>query len=146
LAISVRLLLADLTASVAVVLEAGELREPRMATTDELKDRIAAFARELAAEMGEVDDSEALSWLDAIETQAVEIGDAVHAELVKQTSATRPPQEESTCPGCGQPGRYEGQRERELIGRRGPVTIAEPEYFCPCCRKAFFPADDGDRR
>ena len=117
-----------------------------MATTEEMKQRIAAFARELAAELGEVDDSNALSWLDAIETQAVEIGDAVHAELVEQTSATRPTEAESTCPGCGKLGRYQGKRNRELIGRRGPVTISEPEYFCPCCRKAFFPDDAGDRR
>ena len=52
-----------------------------MATTDELKERIAAFARELAAELGEVDDSNALSWLDAIETQAVAIGDAIGVEV-----------------------------------------------------------------
>ncbi len=117
-----------------------------MATTDEFQARISAFARELAAEFGEVDDSEALSWLDAIETRAVEIGDALHAELVQQVSANRPAEEESTCPRCGQLGQYKGNRRRELISRRGPVAIAEPEYFCPCCRKAFFPDDGGHRR
>ena len=111
-----------------------------------IKERIEAFTRQLHEELGEVDDSNALSWLDAIETQAVEIGDAVHAELVEQTSATRPTEAESTCPGFGQLGRYKGQRKRELIGRRGPVTISEPEYFCPCCRKAFFPEHPDDRR
>ena len=109
-----------------------------MATGQDVKQRIAAFARELSEELGEVDDSDALSWLDAIDTQAVEIGDALHAELVQQKAACRPVEEESLCPQCGQPGRYQRQRERELIGRRGPMTIAEPEYFCPCCRKAFF--------
>jgi uncharacterized protein with PIN domain len=110
-----------------------------------MKQRIEAFALELREELGEVDDSDALSWLDAIETEAVEIGDAVHAALVKQRSADRSAEDESICPECGQPGRYQGRRERELVGRRGPVTVAEPEYFCPCCRKAFFPADQGDR-
>jgi hypothetical protein len=118
-----------------------------MATTDEIKERIAAFACELAEELGEVDDRDALSWLDAIETQAVEIGDAVSVELLRRKSTDRPAaDEQSPCPQCGKPGRYHGQRKRELIGRRGPVTIAEPEYFCPCCRKAFFPDDQGDRR
>lgn len=118
-----------------------------MATTHQIKERIAAFARELAEELGEVDDSDALSWLDAIETRAVEIGDAVSVELLRRKSTDRPAAaEESTCPQCGKLGRYEGHRERELIGRRGPVTITEPEYFCPCCRKAFFPDDRGDRR
>ena len=118
-----------------------------MATTQELKERIAAMVRELSEEFGDVDDSDALSWLDAIETRAVEIGDAVTAELVKQKSADRPADEdESTCRQCGQLGQYKGRRSRELIGRRGPATICEPEYFCPCCRKAFFPDDQGDRR
>lgn len=117
-----------------------------MATTDFLKERIAAFACELREELGEVDDSDALSLLDAVETEAVEIGDAVQAALVKQWSADRPVEDESICPGCGQPGCYKGRRERELIGRRGPITVTEPEYFCPCCRKAFFPDDPRDRR
>jgi hypothetical protein len=117
-----------------------------MATTDGIKERIAAFARELAEELGEVDDRDALSWLDAIEAQAVEIGDAVSVELLRRRSrdcATA--DEQTTCPQCGQLGRYQGQRERELIGRRGPVTIAESEYFCPACRRAFFPDDQDDR-
>lgn len=117
-----------------------------MATIEEINQRIEVFARELCEELGEVDDSNALSWLDAIETEAVEIGDAVQAELVKQRSADRPAEDESVCPQCGQAGRYQGQRQRELAGRRGPVPIAEPEYYCPCCRKAFFPDDRSDRR
>jgi hypothetical protein len=117
-----------------------------MATTDEIQERIASFARELAEELGEVDDHDALSWLDAIEAQAVEIGDAVSVELLRRRSRECPAaDEQAICPKCGQLGRYQGQRERELIGRRGSVTIAESEYFCPACRRAFFPADQGDR-
>lgn len=115
-----------------------------MATTQEIRERIAAFARELREELGEAEENEALSLLDAIESEAVEIGDALQAELVKQWSARRPVTEEACCPQCGQPGRYEGQRERELIGRRGPVMIQEPEYFCPACRRAFFPDEPCD--
>jgi hypothetical protein len=112
-----------------------------------MQERIAAYARELAEEFGEVDDSNALSWLDAIETRAVQISDAIAAELVKQKSQDRPVEEdESSCPQCGQLGRYQGKRERPLLTRRGPTTIAEPKYYCPCCRKAFFPDDQSDRR
>lgn len=117
-----------------------------MAVTPEIKERIAAFVRELAEELGEVDDSDALSWLDAVERQAVEIGDAMSTELLERRSANLPTSnEESTCPRCGKLGRYQGLRERELIGRRGPVTLGEPEYFCPACRRAFFPCDPLDR-
>lgn len=118
-----------------------------MAVTPEIKERIAAFARELAEELGEVDESGALSWLDAIESQAVEIGDAMSTELLERRSAELPTSsDESTCPQCGKLGRYQGQRQRELIGRRGPVTLSEPEYFCPACRRDFFPGDPDDRR
>ena len=118
-----------------------------MAVSQELKKRIAALARELAEELGEVDDSNALSWLDAVERQAVEIGDAMSNALLQRRAAKLPTSEgESACPKCGKLGRYRGQRQRELTGRRGPVTIAEAEYFCPSCRKAFFPGDPDDRR
>jgi len=113
-----------------------------MAISARMKERIEAYVRELAAEFGEVDDSDADSWLDAIENQAVEIGDAVAAELMKKQSAERPADDEAACPQCGKTGRYRGLRQRELISRRGPTTIAEPEYYCPCCRKAFFPSDE----
>jgi hypothetical protein len=120
-----------------------------MATSDQVEAKIAAFARQLAEEFSEIDeenlDDHALSWLDAVETRAVEIGDAVTTELLRQKSSDRPAQDESACPQCGKLGRYRGQRERELVGRRGPITISEPEYFCPCCRKSFFPEDRSDR-
>jgi hypothetical protein len=47
--------------------EAGELREPRMAVTQAMQERIAAFARELATELGEVDDRDR----DAIEVEQI---------------------------------------------------------------------------
>ena len=117
-----------------------------MATTADMQERIAALARELAEEMSDVDASDALSGLDAIETRAIEITNALTAELVKQQSAARPAEaDESICPECGQQGRYEGRQERPLLTRRGPTTIVEPKYYCPCCRKDFFPADEMDR-
>ena len=119
-----------------------------MASTDALRQRISEMARELAVEeCGEIDDSNALSWLDAVETRAVEIADMLATEVIRQRAALREPEpNEATCSQCGQLGRYQGQRDRPLITRRGPTTIAEPEYYCPCCRKAFFPDDRCDRR
>lgn len=113
-----------------------------MATTTGFQERIAAFARQLSEEIGAVDASKGVCWLDSIENQAIEITNAVHAELLKQRSNDYPPQDdESVCPECGKLGQYKGKRERELLTRRGPATLAEPEYYCPCCRKAFFPDD-----
>lgn len=117
-----------------------------MATSDEIVRRINEFAEQLCEEF-EVDASDGDCWLDAVENRAIEVGDAVSAALLaRKATDRRCVHEESSCPQCGQSGRYVGDRQRELISRRGPVTITEPEYFCPCCRKAFFPADPSDRR
>jgi hypothetical protein len=116
-----------------------------MATSQEFQRRIKEFARQLSEELGEVDDSDNDCWLDAVENQAVEVADAVSAAFIAQQSSKHQAPDESTCPQCGKTGRYVGDRQRELLTRRGPATIAEPEYFCPCCRKAFFPDDQRDR-
>ena len=111
-----------------------------MAATQQVQEQVEACAREMMAAFDAIDDSNALSWLDAVESRAVEIGDAIAVELVKRKSADCLVEEdESVCPQCGKLGQYQGQRERPLITRRGATTIAEPKYFCPCCRKAFFP-------
>jgi hypothetical protein len=118
-----------------------------MAKSLEVRRRIDEFARQLAEELGDVSDSEGDCWLDAIENRAVELGDAISVALIEQQAARQPALvDEAACPQCGQAGDYQGERPRELLTRRGPIKIAEREYFCPCCRKAFFPADHSDRR
>ncbi len=112
-----------------------------MAISSEVQGRIAAMARQLCEEAPEVDESQGVCWLDAIENQAIEIADARTAEVVKQRSFDRPAPQDADCPTCGQPGRCRGARQRELVTRRGPTRIVEPEYYCPGCRRAFFPAD-----
>lgn len=116
-----------------------------MAKSIRIQERIEALARELADEMGEVDEEDGDCWLDAIENRAIEIGDAVATAVIEQRARDRPTPDEALCPKCGQLGRYRGERQRELISRRGRVELAEPEYYCPCCRKAFFPSNAGDR-
>jgi hypothetical protein len=117
-----------------------------MATTEQVQEKITVFVRQLSEELGEVDASMGVCWFDAIENRAIEIGDAVAAEIARQQSADRPAAADSACPQCGRSGESRGARQRTLLTRRGPTTVAEPEYFCPCCRKAFFPADQSARR
>lgn len=107
----------------------------------QLRARIEELALQLAEEFGEMDGGDGDCWLDAIENRATEIGDAISVALLAQQSRRLPAAEEATCPQCGKKGRHVGDRRRELISRRGPVTITEPEYYCPCCRKDFFPSD-----
>jgi hypothetical protein len=117
-----------------------------MATSKQIRERIESLAQQLVEEFGDVDETDGDCWLDAVENQAVNVGDALATALLKARSQRRSAAEEPACPQCGKAGRYVGDRQRELISRRGPVTITEPEHFCPCCRKAFFPDDHGDRR
>lgn len=112
-----------------------------MATTEPMQQRIAAMAQMLVEEFDDVDESLGDCWLDAVEQQTVALTDALAAELLQRSVARRAVAVDASCPTCGQLGQHQGDRERALIGRRGPVTIPEPEYYCPGCRKAFFPAD-----
>jgi len=59
-------------------------------TGSPIQAKTEAFVRQLAQEFGKIDEENALSWLDAIEARAVEIGDAVTAELLNRRSADRP--------------------------------------------------------
>jgi hypothetical protein len=118
-----------------------------MATSKRMQERIRVMALELAREESqELGEEGGDCWLDTIENRAIEIGDALAAAVMRELLQAGPVPGESVCPQCGRSGRYCGDRQRELISRRGPVTLAEPEYFCPGCRKAFFPSDPRDRR
>lgn len=79
-----------------------------------------------------------------IEDVAHEIGRAVARGLCERAAAS---QAESApvlapCPDCGRicPGEA---ASRELVGRDGPVALAEVEHYCPRCRRAFFPLAAG---
>lgn len=50
-------------------------------------------------------------------------------------------EEEGTniCPECGQKMRYKGQKARELATETGEVSLKRALYYCPRCRKGFFP-------
>jgi len=75
-----------------------------------------------------------------IERLALAAGDAVSLEVFEQQlaeSGMGPPH----CPHCGFEGQRVKQRERTVQTRRGlDVPLREQEYYCPGCRRAFFPA------
>ena len=73
--------------------------------------RIAAMADEIAAELGAVDASQGTCWFDAIEREAVAIGDAVSRELMARRAVQPTAKEgEACCPQRGRAGRYQGDR------------------------------------
>jgi hypothetical protein len=109
-----------------------------MAKNGVLQERLQALLRELLLE--EVAAGE-LS-IDDIEEAMVELGDAVAREYARLQLAqqTAHPPDHAPCPDCGQACEQAGEREREILTRRGPVPIREAKYYCHKCRRSFFPS------
>jgi len=49
--------------------------------------------------------------------------------------------ESHICAECGGEARYKGQKARDLITETGEVRLERAYYYCPNCRKGFFPLD-----
>jgi len=43
------------------------------------------------------------------------------------------------CPECGGKARYKGRKVRDLVTETGEVRLERAYYYCPTCRKGFFP-------
>jgi uncharacterized protein with PIN domain len=110
-----------------------------MASATLNRERMQALLAEFLAEQV----AEGALSIDEIEEAMVELGDAVAREYARQQLArqTADPPATARCPDCQQPGERVGQRQRELVTRRGPVPISEAKYRCPKCRRHFFPSE-----
>jgi hypothetical protein len=114
-----------------------------MANSLELGRRIDAFVRELAEEFGDLPESDE-PLITRIEDRAIEIGDLVMARIMERgLLSSASPDVRECCPACGRPGHCRGDRERRLQTRRGEVCLKETEYYCPGCRRSFFPGVQG---
>jgi transposase-like protein len=103
------------------------------------RERMQALIADLLAE--QVEEGDLL--IDDIEDAMVELGDAVAQEYARQQLARQmaQPPDSPLCPHCRHPGEQAGQRNREILTRRGSVPIREAKYRCPKCRRHFFPSD-----
>ena len=57
-------------------------------------------------------------------------------DLVNEEAAT---ERGTKCPECGHKLRDKGKRKRELVTETGEVSLERGYYYCPTCRKGFFP-------
>jgi uncharacterized protein with PIN domain len=48
-------------------------------------------------------------------------------------------EQSDACPECGQKMRYKGRKRRNLVAETGEVQYERAYYYCPSCRKGFFP-------
>lgn len=113
-----------------------------METNDRLRRRLEEMAEQLREEFGDVEPGEHGCLLEAVEDWAVEVGDQLARRVMaKQLAPADVSAQESRCPQCHQIARWKGPRKRRVETRRGPIQVSEPEYYCPECRRSFFPAD-----
>jgi hypothetical protein len=110
-----------------------------MASTALIRERLEVRMRELLLEevaAGEMS-------IDEVEDAMVELGDSLareFARLVLERQVERQP-EHPPCPHCQEPGEPAGERNREILTRRGPVLFREAKYRCCRCRRHFFPSE-----
>lgn len=78
--------------------------------------------------------------LSDIERLVREAGQAVMerftAELVEVEGQA---EEGGICPKCGGRARYKGRKVRDVVTETGEVCLERAYYYCPTCRKGFFP-------
>jgi hypothetical protein len=111
-----------------------------MATATEIRRRMRELAQELLRLEQETAESRPeVARFTVLEDAAVAVGDAITAEIMERELSLEA-ECRGDCPGCGQRGLKKGERQRVLQTRRGEVKFAEPEFYCPRCRRAFFPS------
>jgi len=95
------------------------------------------LAREEQARLG------AAGTMVELEELACEIGDEFTSQLMSLEMADRSNQaaEATTCqcPDCGDCCGQGDPKPRQLTGVRGEVRYHEPTFYCPACRRSFFP-------
>jgi hypothetical protein len=106
-----------------------------------LKAKVRAMSMELARE--EQTRLRAAGTMIELEELACEIGDEFTSQLLSQEMAARSDgaAESAThaCPDCGRCCGQGASKRRKLTGVRGAVHYHEPAFYCPVCRRSFFP-------
>jgi len=106
-----------------------------------LNDRIRAMVEDLAREH-QRELAEAGTLVD-LEELTCEIGDEVARQLCQHElfgRAERALKEEfADCPDCGERSMACVPEPTLLEGLRGELAYNQPRYYCPRCRRAFFP-------
>lgn len=112
-----------------------------MANSTQMRARLQVLAEELCEEFGPVEAPPGEVFA-AVEAWADELADTLERALIERQLPPPPPDEqEACCPDCGRRALWKGNRPRQVQTARGAVDLHEPEYYCPKCRRSFFPGE-----
>ena len=102
-----------------------------------IKRIVEELAREHQQELGDA------GTLVDLEELTCQIGDEVGRQLCQCEIVARAEQaaglREVDCPECGEVCPAEDPEPTLLQGLRGELTYNQPRYYCPRCRRSFFP-------
>jgi hypothetical protein len=106
-----------------------------------LQTKIVAMIESLALEhQQELAEAGTLADLEEL---TCEIGDLVTRELTQREVVRRAEAvdlEQAECPDCGAVCHRGDPDPVVLDGLRGQLAYRQPQYYCPRCRRAFFPS------
>jgi predicted RNA-binding Zn-ribbon protein involved in translation (DUF1610 family) len=106
-----------------------------------LQGRVRAMVLELARE--EQARLRSAGTMVELEELACEIGDEFTNQLMSLEMGDRANEAAEAvayeCPDCGQSCGQVAPKARKLSGLRGKVGYSEPTFYCPACRRSFFP-------
>jgi len=109
-----------------------------------LKAKVLALSLDLARD--ELARLGAAGTMVELEELACEIGDEFTNQLVSLEMAARSSraasEETCQCPDCGDCCGQGDLKPRKLTGVRGEIHYREPTYYCPACRRSFFPGGE----
>jgi len=78
--------------------------------------------------------------LDDIERLVRAAGQTVMEQFTQELVAEEGQRQDNrSCPGCGRKMRAKGRKTRHLVTETGDVRLDRVYYYCPSCRKGFFP-------
>jgi hypothetical protein len=113
----------------------------------ELRPVVAAAAKNLATHLY---GPEGPAWgtsFASIEELAVQLSRQLGAELIQQAlqrQANQPaPADLQSCPACRGPLDHRPAEPRSVQTTTGTAGWREPARYCPRCRRAFFPPEQG---
>ncbi len=106
----------------------------------DLKARMMAEAEEVIDKMLSETQGKENLMLSDIERSVRVAGEQIMSNFTAKLADKEAQQERNgICPQCGNKMEYKGRKSRELITETGELSLNRVYYYCPTCRKGFFP-------